>query len=384
VLPGVQALLGFQLASVISQSFERLPASSKTVHAASLGCIAVAVILLIAPAAYHRIVFSGQDTEEVHRFGSWLVTCATAPLALGLSGDIYVVLTEITASAMIGAFTASFTLVFSSGPLAPLPGRHPGAAAAALRPTRAAEVTSGNRRSQAEPPRGARAAESDRSWMISPSARTSIVLHGSMYEVGEPISENAGDEQSSQRLFRRIPAQIPSGPSALLIDRSRRLTGLAPHLASDTLNSIPGLRNRLITGCRHLAHQGSGRSQCFSNACLKTLEHSFALIELPFCRVADLCHRIGHDILNSRGRRHRCRCRCRGWGRRRGAERGDGGKELAAMADRGHADGDQVVGRQVRQDVSIDFVVAKRRLVLSKTELLQPTRHIDRHLRSPS
>src|SRR6267143_884826 len=105
VLPGVQALLGFQLASVISQSFERLPASSKTVHAASLGCIAVAVILLIAPAAYHRIVFSGQDTEEVHRFGSWLVTCATAPLALGLFCVIDAVPTEITASAMIGAFT---------------------------------------------------------------------------------------------------------------------------------------------------------------------------------------------------------------------------------------------------------------------------------------
>jgi hypothetical protein len=37
VLPGAQALLGFQLASVISQSFEKLPASSKAVHAASLG-----------------------------------------------------------------------------------------------------------------------------------------------------------------------------------------------------------------------------------------------------------------------------------------------------------------------------------------------------------
>ena len=69
----------------------------------------------IAPAAYHRIVFSGQDTEEVHRFGGWLVTCATAPLALGLSGDLYVVLTEITASAMVGAFTASFMLVFLVG-----------------------------------------------------------------------------------------------------------------------------------------------------------------------------------------------------------------------------------------------------------------------------
>ena len=32
VLPGVQALLGFQLTSVISQSFEKLPASSKLVH----------------------------------------------------------------------------------------------------------------------------------------------------------------------------------------------------------------------------------------------------------------------------------------------------------------------------------------------------------------
>jgi hypothetical protein len=115
VLPGVQALLGFQLASVISQSFEKLPASSKVVHAASLGCITVAVILLIAPAAYHRIVFSGQVTEEVHRFGSWFVACATVPLAFGLSGDIYVVLTEITASTRLGMFIASFTLVFLIG-----------------------------------------------------------------------------------------------------------------------------------------------------------------------------------------------------------------------------------------------------------------------------
>ena len=31
----------------------------------------------------------------------------------------------------------------------------------------------------------------------------------------------------------------------------------------------------------------------------------------------------------------------------------------AAMADRGHADGDQVLGRQVRQDVSVDVVVVE-------------------------
>ena len=115
VLPGVQALLGFQLVSVISQSFEKLPESSKLVHAMSFGCVTVAVIFLMTPAAYHRIVFSGQDTEEVHRVGSWFVTGATIPLALGLAGDVYVVLTEITSSGRIGAIIAGLTLVFLVG-----------------------------------------------------------------------------------------------------------------------------------------------------------------------------------------------------------------------------------------------------------------------------
>jgi Family of unknown function (DUF6328) len=82
VLSGVQALLGFQLVSVITQFFEKLPESSKLVYAVSLGCVTVAVILLMAPAACHRIVFSGRDTEEMHRVGSWFVTCATIPRAL--------------------------------------------------------------------------------------------------------------------------------------------------------------------------------------------------------------------------------------------------------------------------------------------------------------
>jgi hypothetical protein len=98
--------------SVISQSFEKLPVSSKIVHAASLGCITLAVILLMAPAAYDRIVFSGQDTEEVHRVGSWSVTGATVPLALGLAGDVYVVFAVIAAPGMIAVFVAGIALVF--------------------------------------------------------------------------------------------------------------------------------------------------------------------------------------------------------------------------------------------------------------------------------
>jgi hypothetical protein len=102
ILPGAQALLGFQLAIVLTRPFAELPGASKLVHAASLGAIALAVILLMAPAAYHRIVFAGEDAEEVHRSGSRFVTAATVPLALGLAGDVYVVLAKTAESAAVG------------------------------------------------------------------------------------------------------------------------------------------------------------------------------------------------------------------------------------------------------------------------------------------
>jgi hypothetical protein len=115
ILPGAQALLGFQLAIVMTRPFAELPGASKLVHAASLGAIAVAVILLMAPAAYHRIVFAGEDTEEMHRTGSRFVAAATVPLALGLAGDVYVVLAKTAESPAVGLAAAAAVLVLLVG-----------------------------------------------------------------------------------------------------------------------------------------------------------------------------------------------------------------------------------------------------------------------------
>ncbi len=52
--------------------------------------VALAVMMLMAPAPYHRIVYAGEDTEDMYQVGSVLVTGATLPLGLGLAGDIYV------------------------------------------------------------------------------------------------------------------------------------------------------------------------------------------------------------------------------------------------------------------------------------------------------
>jgi hypothetical protein len=113
ILPGAQALFGFQLAIVLTRAFEDLPDLSRLVHAVSLGLVALSVMLLMAPAAYHRIVYAGEDSPDMHRVGSAMVTAATAPLALGLAGDIYVVIGKIIglATGLAAAGLALFVLI---------------------------------------------------------------------------------------------------------------------------------------------------------------------------------------------------------------------------------------------------------------------------------
>ena len=49
IIPGAQALLGFQLAVTLTRAFESLPIESKLAHVAALCCIAVSIILLWQP-----------------------------------------------------------------------------------------------------------------------------------------------------------------------------------------------------------------------------------------------------------------------------------------------------------------------------------------------
>ena len=90
IIPGAQALLGFQLTVTLTRAFQQLPADAKLVHAAALVCIGLAVILLMAPASLHRISFGGQDDPEFIKIGSLFVVAAPLPLAMGIALDTYV------------------------------------------------------------------------------------------------------------------------------------------------------------------------------------------------------------------------------------------------------------------------------------------------------
>jgi hypothetical protein len=112
ILPGAQALLGFQLAIVLTNAFEKLEPALKSLHGFALLLVCLSVLLLMAPAAYHRIVYAGEDSAQFHKIGSWLVTLSTLPLALGLAADVFVVGTKIWDSTGAAFLAAMFSLIF--------------------------------------------------------------------------------------------------------------------------------------------------------------------------------------------------------------------------------------------------------------------------------
>jgi len=75
----------------------------------------LAIILLMAPAAYHRIVYAGEASQRFHDLGSRFLMIATLTLALGLATDIYVVITKIAASTLGGLFAGAGSFIVLVG-----------------------------------------------------------------------------------------------------------------------------------------------------------------------------------------------------------------------------------------------------------------------------
>ena len=96
VLPGVQAILGFQLIAVFNQKFEQLSQGLQLTHLAAFVLLALAMGLLMTPAAYHRIMERNFVTRRFLVVASALLAGAMLPLLLGLSLDAYVIAHIVT------------------------------------------------------------------------------------------------------------------------------------------------------------------------------------------------------------------------------------------------------------------------------------------------
>jgi hypothetical protein len=122
VLPGVQAMLGFQLIVMLSKTFIEVPVAVRLAHLFALLSLALSIILLVAPAAIHRLTFKGNDHPRMHTVGSMLVAVALLPLACAISCDIWIAFTRLFADgwAPLSAAASSFLLLLSLWYLWPL------------------------------------------------------------------------------------------------------------------------------------------------------------------------------------------------------------------------------------------------------------------------
>ena len=116
VLPGIQALFGFQMIAVFSDAFaEKLMPSQQTIHGLAIGFVVLATSLIMSPAALHRRAEPQLASDRFLRAASRLMRAAMIFLAAGISFDVYIVATLIRHSQLLAlsAGAGAFALFLS-------------------------------------------------------------------------------------------------------------------------------------------------------------------------------------------------------------------------------------------------------------------------------
>jgi uncharacterized protein DUF6328 len=107
VLPGIQALFGFQLIAVFNDGFaEKLSSTQQILHLAAIVLVVVAVALVMTPAALHRQTQPQEVSDRFVWVASRLLLASMFPLALGLCLEVYVVVVVVAKSATLAALLA--------------------------------------------------------------------------------------------------------------------------------------------------------------------------------------------------------------------------------------------------------------------------------------
>jgi Family of unknown function (DUF6328) len=90
-MPGVQVLFGFLLAVPFQQGFQEITSSQRLVYFCTLLASALATAFLIAPTAYHRMMFMQHKKPEIIRLGNIQFIIGLVALALAMNGAVALV-----------------------------------------------------------------------------------------------------------------------------------------------------------------------------------------------------------------------------------------------------------------------------------------------------
>jgi hypothetical protein len=117
VLPGIQALFGFQMIAVFNERVSTaLTRAEQRLHLAAILLVVSAIILVMAPAAYHRQAEPSSISDRFLRVSSRLLLWSMVPLAFGIAFDVYLVsrlvLSDVFAASAIAATAMVVTFCF--------------------------------------------------------------------------------------------------------------------------------------------------------------------------------------------------------------------------------------------------------------------------------
>jgi hypothetical protein len=104
VLPGIQALFGFQLIAVFNQGFaEKLSSLEQHLHLLSIVLTVLAVALVMTPAALHRQIDPMAVTRRFIESSTILLLVGMFPLCISICLQIYIIARVITETVWVSA-----------------------------------------------------------------------------------------------------------------------------------------------------------------------------------------------------------------------------------------------------------------------------------------
>ena len=110
IIPGVQIQGAFLFTVAFTQRFERLNDFQRDVYYASFLLAAVSLVLLFAPAAFHRVQFRQHDKEMLIRAANVEMITALVIVSCSLAGTVLLI-SDLIVPTSVAIVAAMMTLV---------------------------------------------------------------------------------------------------------------------------------------------------------------------------------------------------------------------------------------------------------------------------------
>ena len=92
ILPGIQALFGFQLIAVFSTTFtEKLNVFEQRLHLLAIVLVVLATMIILTQAMFHRQTSEKEVAEEFIRIASRLLLISMFPIVASISIEFYLI-----------------------------------------------------------------------------------------------------------------------------------------------------------------------------------------------------------------------------------------------------------------------------------------------------